>query len=246
MTALPSTINLSKKFVTEQKRKTVRKLGLYPLPSLPPFSLKYAKMGEGEKDLMPPEKNDRRINRTRGTLFHALSELMTEKRYDEITVQDIIDRANVGRSTFYAHFQDKEDLAMGNLVTMLDSLTNAMEQNSPGAQNFLPGPELFEHIRENFPTFKAMTSGHGLELFFQKGQEYWSERMAARLQAMLPAGKEPKVPIPILAHYVSGTFVNLLKWWIDNKMPYTSERMTEIVEILIMPSIEAGLVGNNK
>jgi len=194
---------------------------------------------------MPPEKNDRRINRTRGTLFNALSELMIEKRYDEITVQDIIDRANVGRSTFYAHFQDKEDLAVSNLINILDSLAAAMDQNNPNAQNFLPGPGLFEHIREHFPMFKAMTSGHGLELFFQKGQEYWSERTAARLQSMLPAGKEPKVPIPVLAHYVSGMFVNLLKWWIDNKMPYTSERMTEIVEILIMPSIEAGLMGKN-
>jgi AcrR family transcriptional regulator len=193
---------------------------------------------------MSPDKPDRRINRTRATLFHALSELMIEKRYDDITVQDIIDRADVGRSTFYAHFQDKEDLATGNLVHILDSLTSAMEQN-PDPQNLLPGPELFEHIREHFPMFKAMISGRGLELFFQKGQEYWSERMAARLQSMLPAGREPKVPISILAHFVSGTFVNLLKWWIDNKMPYTSERMIEIVGVLVMPSVEAGLFGEN-
>jgi AcrR family transcriptional regulator len=191
---------------------------------------------------MQLQKNDRRINRTRATLFQALSELMIEKRYEDITVQDIIDRANVGRSTFYAHFQDKEDLAMSNLVNILDSLTDAMQPGDSDTQDFLPGPELFEHIREHFPTFKAMTSGHGLELFFQKGQEYWSERMAARLQAMLPAGKEPQVPIPILAHYVSGTFVNLLKWWIDNKMPYPAERMIEIVRTLVMPSVEAGLM----
>lgn len=194
---------------------------------------------------MLSEKSDRRINRTRTTLFHALFELMNEKRYEDITVQDIIDRANVGRSTFYAHFQDKEDLAMSNLVNILDSLTTAMGNSDSDAQNFLPGPELFEHIREHFPHFKAMTSGHGLELFFQKGQEYWSERVAARLQSMLPPGKEPKVPIPILAHYVSGTFVNLLKWWVDNKMPYTAERMTEIVRSLVMPSVEAGLMGKD-
>ena len=132
------------------------------------------------------------------------------------------------------------------LVNLLDSLTNAMEQNNPDPQNFLPGPELFEHIREHFSMFKAMTSGRGMDLFFQKGQEYWSERMAARLQAMLPAGQTPKVPVPVLAHHISGTFVNLLKWWIDNNMPYTSERMNEIVGILIMPSIETALLGGER
>ena len=191
-----------------------------------------------------PTKPDRRINRTRMTLFHALVDLMLEKRYEEITVQDIIDRANVGRSTFYTHFQDKEDLTVANLVNILDSLTRAIEQNSPSPQDFLPGPELFEHIRANFPLFKAMTSGRGLELFFEKGQEYWRERTTSRLQAMLPVGKEPSVPIPVLANHVSGTFVNLLKWWIDNKMPYSSERMAKIARTLIIPSIKTALFEN--
>jgi AcrR family transcriptional regulator len=170
---------------------------------------------------------------------------MLEKRYDEITVQDIIDRANVGRSTFYAHFQDKEALSEGLLVHILDSLTNAMELEKSDPPSLLPGVELFEHIKKHYSMFKAMTSGHGLDLFFQKGQEYWSEQMAVRLQAMLPPGQVPRVPIPVLAHYISGTFVNLLKWWIDNKMPYTSKRMIEIVEILVMPSIDAGLFQEN-
>lgn len=190
---------------------------------------------------MPPERSDRRINRTRTLLFQAMSELMLEKRYEEITVQDIIDRADVGRSTFYAHFQDKESLSEGLLVHMLDSLTQAMELEKSDSQSLLPSAELFEHIKKHYSMFKAMTSGHGFDLFFKKGQEYWSEQMSTRLQAMLPAGQTPKVPIPMLANYISGTFVNLLKWWIDNKMPYSSQRMIEIVEILVMPSVEAGL-----
>jgi len=213
----PSTTNRSKKSATEQKTKIVQKWDTAP----------------------PPEKTDRRVNRTRRILLHALSELMLEKRYNDITVQDIIDRADVGRSTFYAHFQDKEDLAVSNLIHMLDMLAGALETGQ--SQGFLPGPELFDHIRENYPLFRAMTSGHGLDLFFQKGQEYWSTRVADRLKALLPPGRAPRVPIPILAHHVSGTFVNLLKWWVDNKMPYTSAEMVEIVSTLVNPSVEAGL-----
>jgi AcrR family transcriptional regulator len=195
---------------------------------------------------MTPTKPDRRINRTRETLFQALSVLMLEKRYDDITVQDIIDRANVGRSTFYAHFQDKEDLSTSNLVHILDSLTGAMEQNSIDSHNFLPGAELFEHIREHYTMFKALTSGRGMDMFFEKGQEYWSKRMVERLQSLLPEGQESRIPIPILAQYIAGTFVTLLKWWVDNKMPYTSEYMAEIVKQLLMPSLHAGLFGSNQ
>jgi AcrR family transcriptional regulator len=195
---------------------------------------------------MSPTRPDRRITRTRENLFHAILTLMLEKRYDDITVQDIIDRANVGRSTFYAHFQDKEDLAVSNLVHGLDILARAIEQSNPNPNNFLPGRELFEHIRENYQMFKAMTSGRGLELFYQKGQEYWSQRVAVRFQAMLTAGQEARVPIPLLAHFVSGTLVTMLKWWIDNKMPYTSDRMADIVEQLVTPSVQAGLFGKTR
>jgi AcrR family transcriptional regulator len=187
------------------------------------------------------EKPDRRINRTRVLLFQALSELMLEKRYEEITVQDIIDRANVGRSTFYAHFQDKEALSEGLLVHILDSMTSAMEMGKSDPLNLLPGVELFEHIQKHYSMFKALTSGHGFDLFFKKAQDYWSEKMNSGLQAMLPPNQTPQVPIPVIAHHISGTFVNMLKWWIDNKMPYTPEQMIKIVEILVMPSVEAGL-----
>lgn len=192
---------------------------------------------------MSPEKTDRRINRTREILFHALSGLMIEKRYDEITVQDIIDRANVGRSTFYAHFQDKEELAVSIMISMLDSMTHSMVNTEASAHNFLPGPALFEHVLEQQKMFTAMMRGHGMDLLFEKGHEYWSKEVTGHLQAMLSEGQETCIPIPILAHFVSGTFVTMLKWWIDNKMPYSSERMSEILEQLIMPSVQAGLYG---
>lgn len=194
---------------------------------------------------MAPAKTDRRISRTRETLFHALSDLMLEKRYEDITVQDIIDRANVGRSTFYAHFQDKEALATDNLAHILDSLAGAMGSGNASPHELLPGRDLFEHIREHYPMFKAMTSGHGLEMFFDKGQAYWSQRLTGPLQTMLPAGQEASIPIPILANFVAGTLVTLLKWWIDNKMPYDSDRMAEIVGQLVTPGVKAGLFGEH-
>jgi AcrR family transcriptional regulator len=228
-----------KKSTTEQKRKSVQK---HHTSHSNPQARNLGDGKKGEISIFPP-KSDRRINRTRQILFRAFSELVFEKGYDDITIREIIDRADVGRSTFYVHFQDKEDLAVSNLIQQLDLLTESVEQRNSNSHNFLPGRDFFEHIRENYPTFKAMTSRRGLDLFFQTGQKYWSQRVITQLQAMLPAGQEASVPVPILAHYVSGAFIILLKWWIDNKMPYTSDYMAEIAEQLITPSIQAGLLG---
>ena len=66
------------------------------------------------------KKLDRRAQRTRHSLTHAMVELVTEKRFDDITVQNLIDRADIGRSTFYSHFRDKEDLFQKNWEAFID------------------------------------------------------------------------------------------------------------------------------
>lgn len=193
---------------------------------------------------MASPKNDRRSQRTRRILLDAMVSLMQEKPYDAITVQDIIDRADVGRSTFYAHYQDKEDLMAGVLAHMMDALSHMAEQRS-GADHLriLPGRELFEHVQENYPLFKGVVRGHSLELFFDRAMTYWSQRIAAELQAFLPEGQQPAVPIPVIAHFVSSTLVMMLHWWLNNKMPYSPKEMDDMLQSLIMPGIQNSLAG---
>ncbi len=187
-------------------------------------------------------KNDRRSQRTQRILHEAMMSLMQEKRYDAITVQDIIDRANVGRSTFYSHYRDKEDLMADWLMRLMNVLDMMMEQSAAaGEQRLLPTRELFEHVQENQHLFKAVVRGRALEFFFEKGQEYWSQKIASELQASLPKGQQPSVPIPVMAHFVAGTFVLMLRWWLDNKMPYSPEEMDKMLQALIMPGIQNGL-----
>jgi AcrR family transcriptional regulator len=187
-------------------------------------------------------KNDRRSQRTRRVLLEALVSLMQEKRYEAITVQDIIDRADVGRSTFYAHYQDKEDLMAGVLVHMMDVLSRMEGQQSEiGSPRLLPARELFEHVQENQQLFKGVVLGRGLELFFEKGQELWSQKITTELNACLPTGQLPTVPIPLMAHFVSGTMVMMLRWWLDNKMPYSPKEMDDMLQRLVMPGILSNL-----
>ena len=101
----------------------------------------------------------------------------------------------------------------------------------------LPIRELFEHIQANEQLYHALVNGRGLELFIEKGQEYWSRKIAADLQARLPDGQQPLVPVPVIAHFVAGTLVTMLSWWLENKMPYSPEQMDEMIEKLVMPGV---------
>lgn len=184
-------------------------------------------------------KTDRRSQRTQRILHEALMSLMQEKRYDDITVQNIIDRADIGRSTFYAHYQDKEDLMTRGLIRLMQILSKMVaESSATSEERLLPTRELFEHVQENQNLFRGMVRGRGLELFFEKGQEFWIQKLTTDLQSRLPEGKRPAVPIPVLAQFVAGTFVTMLRWWLDNKMPYSPKEMDDMLQRLIQPAVQ--------
>src|SRR3989442_3487180 len=95
---------------------------------------------ENAREIMPlkSKKEDRRTNRTRRSLSAALVELVKEKRFDDITVQNVIDRADVGRSTFYSHFRDKEDLFQKDWERFLDMLAQQIDWDKAGQASFVP------------------------------------------------------------------------------------------------------------
>ncbi len=190
---------------------------------------------------MRNRKEDRRSQRTRRLLHRAILSLMQEKRYDSITVQDIIDRANVGRSTFYAHYQDKEDLVNSNLKEILDDLSQHIDDNAPDNQQIMPTLALFKHVQEQQHLFAAMKGGRGLDLLLEKGQVYWSKKIEIQLQSLFPQGQTSAVPLSLVAGYLSGALVTFLKWAMDNNLPYPPERMDEMFQHVVMPGVWAAL-----
>jgi AcrR family transcriptional regulator len=183
------------------------------------------------------DKQDRRSQRTRRLLSEALVELIREKDYNTITVSDIIGRANVGRSTFYAHYQDKDDLFVGELDRVIEVLSRHIpnQEESP----FFPSLGLFRHVGEEYGLYKALLWSSGIDLLIKHLQNSLSQRIEEGLQE---SGKEFDVPMPILANFVAGSFLTLLRWWLDNKMIYSPEQMDEIFRKLTMPGIEEGLI----
>jgi AcrR family transcriptional regulator len=181
------------------------------------------------------DKQDRRSQRTRHLLSEALVELIREKDYNSITVSDIIDRANVGRSTFYAHYHDKDDLLMGELDRVIDVLNQHIPHEGREENSFFPSLGLFRHVREQYELYKALVWGPGIDLLIKHLQKSLSKRIEQGLQG---SGNEFDIPMPILANFVAGSFLTLLKWWLENRLVYSPEQMNEIFQKLTLPGIE--------
>lgn len=179
------------------------------------------------------DKQDRRSQRTRHLLGEALVELIREKDYNTITVSDIIQRANVGRSTFYAHYRDKDALFVGELDRVIEVLSHPI----PGQEEmpFFPSRGLFRHVGEEYELYKALLWTPGIDLLIKHMQKSLSQRIEQGLQE---SGREFEVPIPILANFIVGSFLTLLKWWLENKMIYSPEEMDQIFKRLAMAGIE--------
>src|SRR5215204_4599905 len=104
-------------------------------------------------------KDDRRSRRTRQLLGDALVELMLEKHFESITVQDILDRADVGRSTFYAHYTDKESLLMSEIEHVIHDLEEYATEAGNAHHGLLPSLGLFRHVKEQRRLMQAFVWG---------------------------------------------------------------------------------------
>jgi AcrR family transcriptional regulator len=182
---------------------------------------------------------DRRIQRTRQLLQDALLALILEKGYDAITVQDVIDRANVGRSTFYAHFQDKEDL----LLSGFDRLRTQFEEHLMGQSPNNASPwsfslSMFQHAQSQRPLYKALAGRQGSNVALAHIQNYLFVYLSDHLKRQLSKRKKD-IPPEILAHYIASSFISLLTWWLDNNSPYSAEQMNDFYRQLVQPGVAA-------
>src|SRR5215207_5127326 len=187
-------------------------------------------------------KVDRRSERTRQLLSVALIELMLEQRYDEITVQDIIDRANIGRSTFYAHYLDKEDLLVSGFTRVLDTLSEHSPQRDSREYHALPSlSRFFQHVQEHHQLYKALVHGGSIDRLFKKSHQHMRRNIEQHLVAMIPVGQAPAAPLALVADYLSGAILSMLTWWLDNDMPYTPEQIDTLFQQLVRPGVETTL-----
>ena len=191
---------------------------------------------------MKQHKQDRRSQRTYHLVNTAMMELLMEKRYDAITVQDILDRADIGRSTFYAHYYDKEDVLASITEQMLNLFSQRMQQVEAGPE-LLPGLELFRHAQLMHKQLQVLLKGQGGEVLLKTVQALLSKNIEQSLAPAWSGKRSPSVPLAVVSQYLAGAFLNLLKWWLEAEMPYAPERMDEIFQALALPGVWAAVGG---
>ncbi len=183
-------------------------------------------------------KNDRRSQRTRQALGDALVELMMEKGYDAVSIKDIIDRANVGRSTFYSHYDDKNELFVSQLDRLIDLLSQHIPQELSAGNPFFPSLGLFQHIKQQQRLYKMLAWGSGIDLLTRHLQNSLNEKIE---QVLLDSGNDYDLPVAVIANFLSGSFLSLVKWWLDTKMTQSPEQMDEMFRKLALAGVSQQL-----
>ncbi|MBK8024899.1 MAG: TetR/AcrR family transcriptional regulator C-terminal domain-containing protein [Chloroflexi bacterium] len=184
-------------------------------------------------------KEDRRSQRTRRLIGNALVELMLEKRFEDITVQDILDRADVGRSTFYAHYRDKESLLLSEIERVIQQLDAYASEVRGAPFSLLPSLELFRHVQEHRRLMQAFVWGRGAEALTHEFQMRVAKIIERNLVTRVGEAKPTAVPLPVMASFVATTFLMLLRWWFDEQMRHTPEEVDGMFQALVLPAFSA-------
>lgn len=168
---------------------------------------------------------DRRQQKTRAAIFDAFSELLAEKSYSKITVQEIIDAANVGRTTFYAHFETKDDLLkalceelFGHILSRAGDRTHTHGLDAQGDATESMFCHLLQHLQENDRNILGLLSCESSEIFLR----YFKDSLSGLVRSQLAQRcKRPDLPREFLVNHVSGSFVEMVLWWIKGHMRQT-------------------------
>lgn len=179
---------------------------------------------------------DRRIPRTRRQLRESLLSLIVEKGYDAVTVEDITTRADLGRTTFYLHYRDKEELLLESIEALTADLREQIERSPISEWDFAqdqPPPILlvFRHAAENAGLYRIILQGEGATRAAQGIRNLISRVVLDVLTVRVPHEGlriAPSVPPDVFSSYFAGALMAFTNWWLEQDMPYSPEEMTKM------------------
>ncbi|WNQ12863.1 TetR/AcrR family transcriptional regulator [Paenibacillus aurantius] len=175
-------------------------------------------------------KVDRRIQKTQEALKKAIIELMSEKEFDDITIQDISDRANVSRGTIYLHYQDKFDLLDRLIAEHIKEMRDICESTSDMEYKDANLP-WFEYLEKNHLFFSTMLKSKGAPSFRSQFLEFLIEEFQDEVN--VKGGKNRGLNADVILQFIVTSYVGMVEWWIANGMPYSPHVMAEQVGILL-------------
>jgi AcrR family transcriptional regulator len=185
---------------------------------------------------------DRRIQKTQGLLRGALVSLIGEKPYDSIAVKEILDRANVGRSTFYTHFRDKDELLVSGIHDVIGAIHLAPQSGDKKhiAVLWFSLP-IFEYHYQHRHAGGDRIGARGRAILHEHLRKVLANFIAEVVKKDSRAGGKlsRQIPADLLSEYIASTFVLVLNWWLDKKMPTPPKGINDLFHRLISPTLPA-------
>ena len=184
---------------------------------------------------------ERRRKKTRQAILSAFQELLAQKRYENITVQDIVETADVGRSTFYTHFETKDMLLRAMCEDMfVHVLENVTDEGSHDFSHDRDNPamivsHMLYHMQDQQKNIRGLLTCESRDIFLQYFREKLRETLAARGHELL---RSHTLPDDFLINHITGSFVLMVEWWMRGGCMLTPEEMTWMYAAVITPVFE--------
>jgi AcrR family transcriptional regulator len=182
---------------------------------------------------------DRRTLQTRDALGDALVELMHQRPFKSITVQEVLDRAGVGRSTFYTHYRDKDDLFISDVEEFWEMMSSILDRSGEKSTRVAPVRELFSHIADVKVFRDALIAAGKLHDVMELGQGQFARAIEKRLVKLTSGQGTVPAQLSATAHALAGALFSSMMWWIDRGMPASPEEMDEAFHRLVWSGVNA-------
>ncbi len=203
---------------------------------------------------MEERRIDRRVTRTQSALRKALLELIQEKDYDSITVEEITARADLARTTFYLHYRDKEELLLdyfdeliGERIQEFAQIPLSILAHPPGdakksSISVRPIAVVFHHAAENAALYRLVLNGQGMLRVAEQLRHTINQTANDMLLTKVEQeGLKLEMPVNLLVQCFVGAFLAGLAWWLEQDMPCPPEEMARRIRLLLFPGIRAVL-----
>jgi len=179
-----------------------------------------------------------------------MASLIREKGFEALTVQDIIDRANVGRSTFYTHFKSKEDLLAGSVEMMRSSLRRFQRQaiaraSKPDERVFAFSRELFTHAEQHREVFAAMVGRRSGMVFQQHLHRMLADLIREDVESLMGRRKPDAMEAEAAVQFVTGALIGLIAAWLDRMTRLSAEQLDTLFHRMAIPAVRAVTEGRS-
>jgi AcrR family transcriptional regulator len=185
------------------------------------------------------ETEDRRITKTLNLLRAALVSLIAEKPYDSIAVKEILDHANVGRSTFYTHFRDKDDLLLSGIHEMLGPFPPPSRTGTRQDRLLWFSLPIFEHHYRHSHSWGDKIGARGRAILHEHLRKVLTDIVQQVMARDSRSGRQRQIPVEVVSAFVASSFVLVLNWWLDKGMRLSPQEANQIFLRLTSPTLAA-------